>query len=86
MTTEPNLSDIELAQMQARCDAATLGPWRARIERREGFSGSDFIETNAQDIELQGAAEADYDFIAHARQDIPVLLAEIDRLRSRQSS
>jgi hypothetical protein len=86
MTTEPHLSDIEIAQMRARCDAATPGPWLARIERREGFSGSDFIETNAQDIELLGATEADYDFIAHARQDIPALLAEIDRLRSTASS
>ncbi|MBS0408494.1 MAG: hypothetical protein JSR86_01155 [Proteobacteria bacterium] len=83
MTTEPRLTDIELARMQARCDAATPGPWLARVERREGFSGSDFIETSAQDIEMLGATEADYDFVAHARQDIPALLAEIERLRSK---
>lgn len=86
MTNERNLSDIEIAQMRARCDVATPGPWLARIELREGFSGSDFIETYDQDIELLGATEADFDFIAHARQDIPALLAEIDRLRSRASS
>jgi len=85
MKTEPQISDIEMAQMQARCDAATPGPWFARIEQREGFSGSDFIETSAQDIEMLGATEADYDFIAHARQDIPALLREIDRLRSKDS-
>jgi hypothetical protein len=34
------------------------------------------------DIELSGATIADQDFIAHARQDIPLLLAEIVRLKS----
>jgi len=34
------------------------------------------------DIELNGATVADQDFIAHARQDVPKLLAEIERLRS----
>ena len=33
------------------------------------------------DIELSGATKADQDFIAHARQDVPRLLDEIERLR-----
>lgn len=33
------------------------------------------------DIELIGATIADQDFIAHARQDIPLLLSEIKRLK-----
>jgi hypothetical protein len=36
--------------------------------------------TSGEDIELLGATEADQDFIAHARHDIPLLLAKIDRL------
>jgi hypothetical protein len=37
--------------------------------------------TSGADIELFGASEADHDFIAHARQDVAKLLAEISRLR-----
>ncbi|MFM9989669.1 hypothetical protein [Flavobacterium sp.] len=32
-------------------------------------------------IELFGATESDYDFIANAKQDIPNLIAEIRRLK-----
>jgi hypothetical protein len=45
------------------------------------MSGSDFIMTGAEDIYLTGATTADHDFIAHARQDVPRLISEIDRLR-----
>jgi hypothetical protein len=38
-------------------------------------------ENRGRDIELIGATEADQDFIASARQDIPKLLAEIYRLK-----
>ena len=35
----------------------------------------------SEDIELLGATADDQEFIAHAREDIPLLLAEIDRLK-----
>jgi len=38
-------------------------------------------DARGPDIELTGATAADQDFIAHARQDVPRLLAEIERLR-----
>jgi hypothetical protein len=34
-----------------------------------------------EDIELSGATVADQDFIAHAREDVPRLVAEVRRLR-----
>lgn len=37
-------------------------------------------DTRGEDIEMTGATQADQDFIAHARQDIPRLLSEIRRL------
>ena len=37
--------------------------------------------TSSDDIELSGATVADYDFIAHARQDLPALVDELERLR-----
>jgi hypothetical protein len=65
-----------------RTDQTTPGPWKSYIEGREKMSGSDFIMTGGEDIYLTGATKADQDFIAHARQDIPALVAEIDRLRA----
>ena len=48
--------------------------------------GSSFIMVGEEhnrltDIELIGATEADQDFIANARQDIPKLINEIRRLK-----
>ncbi|MBN1207447.1 MAG: hypothetical protein JXB05_21395 [Myxococcaceae bacterium] len=80
------MTDSELDEIRARCQAATPGPWKAFIEGRDHESGSSFIMTGEgvgrrQDIEMSGATTADYDFIAHARQDVPRLLEEIARLR-----
>ena len=83
---EPSLTDEELQAIKDRCAAATRGPWRSYIEGRDHTSGSDFIMTGegsdrGEDIELSSATKADQDFIAHARQDVPRLLAEVERLR-----
>ena len=69
-----------LDAVRARLTAATPGPWRSWIEGRDHESGSDFIETAGEDIELMGATHADQDFIAHARQDVELLLDEVERL------
>ena len=86
MTNTRPLTDEELAAIKARCAAATPGPWKPYIEGRDHVSGSSFIMTGegvarGEDIELTGATEADYDFIAHARQDMPRLLEEVEGLR-----
>lgn len=80
------MTDAEIDEIRARCQAARAGPWKAFIEGRDHESGSSFIMTGGgpnrgEDIEMSGATLEDYDFIAHARQDIPRLLAEIDWLR-----
>jgi hypothetical protein len=80
------LTEDQLRNIRKMCDAATAGPWRSYVEGRDHSSGSDFIMTGegpsrGPDIELRGATKADQDFIASARQDIPLLLAEIERLR-----
>jgi hypothetical protein len=72
-----------ILEIQARRESATSGPWKSFVEGRDHTSGSSFIRTGAEDIELTGATEADHDFIAHARQDIPALIGEILRLRER---
>ncbi|MCC7075331.1 MAG: hypothetical protein IT383_28720 [Deltaproteobacteria bacterium] len=79
------MTDDELKAIRSRCDAATRGPWKAYVEGRDHESGSSFIRTGGEargeDIELSGATPADYDFIAHARQDVPALVVEVARLR-----
>jgi len=66
--------------IESRVGAATPGPWVSFVEGRDFSSGSSFIKTYQGDIELTGATVADQDFIAHARQDILLLIQEIRRL------
>jgi hypothetical protein len=81
------ITDEELKQIELRCSNAQQGPWKAFIEGRDHESGSDFIMTGVddqrgEDIEMIGATDADYDFIANAKQDIPRLIEEVRRLKS----
>lgn len=76
------LSDKEIAAIKARCEQATPGPWKSVVEARGETVGTDFIMTGGEDIYLTGATVTDQDFIAHARQDIPKLIAEIERLKA----
>jgi hypothetical protein len=71
-----------LAAIAQRCDQATAGPWKSYIEGRDHSSGDNFIMTAGPDIYLIGASIEDQDFIAHARQDLPFLVQEVQRLRA----
>jgi hypothetical protein len=85
--------DAEIVAMTHRMNATSVAPWVSFIEGRDCESGSSFImtgiakgdniwgKTRGEDIYLSGATNADQDFIAHARQDIPMLIAEIERLK-----
>ncbi|MGL4318421.1 MAG: hypothetical protein ACRCTL_17620 [Pseudomonas sp.] len=75
------ITEEELQQILTRCDKATPGPWHSFVEGRDHTSGSNFIQTFATDIEINGGTIADQDFIAYARQDIPRLVAEIAKLK-----
>lgn len=75
------VSEARLIEIEARCNRATRGPWISFIERRDHISGSSFIRTDGEDIYLSGATDDDQDFIASARQDVPLLIEEIRRLR-----
>lgn len=91
-----SIDDAELDEMECRCNAATPGPWWAWLEGRDGVAGDSFIgqgsdEPDAvprrRDLYLSTytneppVSATDYDFIAHARQDLPRLIAEVRRLR-----
>jgi len=96
MSTEDGLSGEELDLIDDRARQATPGPWVAQLETRYGLGGGSFIDLSPgadTDDELyltyspvnrvspNAALDADLEFIAHARSDIPRLVAEIRRLR-----
>ncbi len=81
------LTNEELEAIAKRVAAAQPGPWKSFVEGRDHTSGSSFIRTGegtsrGEDIELIGATVEDQDFIAAARQDVPLLLNEIRMLKS----
>jgi hypothetical protein len=95
MTDEAHrLTEAELDQIERRCEAASKPPWQSFIEGRDYWGGDNFIRVGSFDDSepdmyvsrhvaegLMPASDADLDFIAHARQDLPLLLAEVRRLR-----
>lgn len=69
-----------LREVQARLNAAALGPWVSMEEGRDHESGDSFIQTPELDLYLIGGSPADRAFVAHARRDIELLLHEVIRL------
>lgn len=79
----PRLSDADLAQIAAREQAATEGPWVAAYPDDEYLHHGD-VATDAVPGErfvICEHAGMDAEFIAHARTDVPVLLDEVEALR-----
>lgn len=81
------LTDRDIRAIRARCDAATKAPWESFVEGRDHNGGDSFIRTgglddSSPDLYVAGGTTQDQDFIAHARQDVPRLLAEVERLRA----
>ncbi|MCR6476582.1 hypothetical protein NU688_10475 [Variovorax sp. ZS18.2.2] len=76
-----NLFDEQrISEIQARATAAAPGPWKGMIEGRDHLSGSSCISRASGGIDLDGASDADIDFMANARQDVPYLISELRRL------
>ena len=87
MKADPNLDERELKRLEELSRGATRAPWQSFIEGRDHVAGSDFIRTggldnDSPDIELIGASKADQDFIAAARQAVPMLIQEVRRRRN----
>ena len=86
------MTESELLAIEARVVAASEGPWESFVECRDHLGGDNFIRVgglNDDEADMYvsrdtaPATVADQDFIAHDRQDIPRLLADVRRLRSR---
>ena len=86
------ISNENLQQWRALADAATPGPWSA--ETGHGETGPNYIDSPSGVVayvydSYRGTlpnAEADAAFIAAAREAVPALLAEVDRLRRELAS
>jgi hypothetical protein len=82
---QPQVSDAELEAIDAAIARASGGPWTAFIEEAQPIGGCSMIwagdEPDAADmyvwLEDAVAPAADIEFIATARQDLPLLLSEV---------
>lgn len=86
---------LDLDEIEQRANAATPGPWRIVRDQTDGFYGEEAYDIHAGDgstVAQGGTLEdggpsvgacyhEDAEFIAHAREDIPALIAEVKRLR-----
>lgn len=80
----------ELDAIESRANAAAPGPWRAprrkHLEQVVFFASDDpedviVLAGNSPGMKL-GLSPEDAAFIAHAREDVPALVAEVRRLRT----
>ena len=74
------MKDDVLNNLQKLHSATTPGPWSSFIEGRDHVSGSDFIQTAGEDIDLYGATREDQDFIAAMHEATPHMLRELREL------
>jgi hypothetical protein len=93
------LTNVELDAIERRATNASTAPWEASIEGRDHNTGGDsfiWIGDHGDDLQMyivlssltlgpgtHKPPDADIDFIANARQDVPALVAEVRRLRGR---
>lgn len=86
------MSELDLDAIKARANAASSGPWSAiELPPNEHYDRPAFWVDAGYD-EASGTTSktvadclwsmADAEFIAHARQDVGALLAEVKRLRA----
>lgn len=79
--SEP-MSDERLEQIKARAAAATTGPWECYGDgAHEVFDAGEYSDGYLGEVVAPVVTKLnDAEFIAQAREDIPALLNEIDRL------
>ena len=75
---------IDLNAIRKRAEAATEGPWQVNEHDYCAHKRAALVTNNRTYVAKVFAGEADATFIAHARQDVPALIAEVERLRTQQ--
>lgn len=81
-----SLTSDELKALLELHSKTTPGEWESSIEGRDHQSGSDFISTSGDDIELTGASHNDQDFIALAHLYMPRLIKELIEHRESENT
>ena len=82
------MTSLDLAAIRQRVEKATEGPWNTGFDYEKNdpiVLAPGYIEHTVDYTLTEGGLEhgkADAEFIAHAREDIPALLDEIDRLNA----
>jgi hypothetical protein len=76
-TDEP---DLDLDRLKALTDAATAGPWTATANRSVDDANGEHVVASVAARKLWPST-ADAEFIAAAREAVPRLIAEVERLR-----
>lgn len=90
------MTNEELRQIRERAEKATAGPWEVGAEVDGVYAGMNtvvratkphtrwatrIVSVGQTRKHIKEDSEANAEFIAHAREDIPKLLAEIERYR-----
>jgi hypothetical protein len=73
------MTDVDIDAIQARADDSTEGPWEAYEHSNSMIIYS--VDEN-DSVVAQVTRITDATFIAHARTDIPALIAEVKDLRA----
>jgi hypothetical protein len=83
------MAELDLDAIRARCNSATPGPWTAVSVngRKSGIAlvGALALRGTGKPIAVLAGIDVpqrhrDAEFVAHAREDMPALLAEVVRL------
>lgn len=74
------LTTESFKQIYQQNKKSTLMPWNSYFEGRDHVSGSSFLMTQNEDIEICGISIENQDFIAECRTVLPLLLEEIIHL------
>ena len=84
MTEQTPMTQEQLNAIQARLDAATPGPWGCYGDgAHEVFDAGEYGDGDRGEVVAAVIDRlSDAVFIAHAREDIPGLLAEVERMRA----
>lgn len=81
------VSEGALDEIESRCDRASPPPWKVFLEAEGGIGGSNVIWVSERDdepdlylwLDDRLAPDADFEFVAAARQDVPALVATTRR-------
>lgn len=78
------MTKLDLEAIKARCKVATPGPWYTSAD-----DSNKIPKVFYEDLHLRkrralayGLSNDDQEFIAHARTDVPALVAEVEILRA----